>query len=209
MGTRYEDQPVEQWAGPESLDPTPVWKQYILVALLFVVGLVVVVIVALTALAPMIVSPPALVFGDRLVLAASDVPAVGGPAKLISAPIIDPARSFYLVQPTKGDVVAILATWRPRESEPACTVAPLPQPSPAPQLFTARDCAVFVPGPAAYYFDSQGARLDARPPRGLDRYLVSVSGDRVIVNLSRLIEPSAPTVGPVPTGIPQPQTQTP
>jgi hypothetical protein len=25
MGTRYEDQPVEQWAGPESLDPTPVW----------------------------------------------------------------------------------------------------------------------------------------------------------------------------------------
>jgi hypothetical protein len=32
VGTRYEDQPTEHWAGPESLDPTPVWKQYILVA---------------------------------------------------------------------------------------------------------------------------------------------------------------------------------
>ena len=34
MGTRHEDQPAEHWAGAESLDPTPVWKQYILIALL-------------------------------------------------------------------------------------------------------------------------------------------------------------------------------
>ncbi len=52
MGTRYQDQPVEHWAGPESLDPTPVWKQYLLVALLLVVGLVAVVAVSVTALAP-------------------------------------------------------------------------------------------------------------------------------------------------------------
>ena len=32
MGTHYHDQPPEHWAGPESLDPTPVWKQYLLVA---------------------------------------------------------------------------------------------------------------------------------------------------------------------------------
>ena len=31
MGTRYEDQPPEHWAGPESLDPTPVWKQFALI----------------------------------------------------------------------------------------------------------------------------------------------------------------------------------
>ena len=209
MGTRYEDQPVEQWAGPESLDPTPVWKQYALVALLFVVGLVVVVIVAVTALAPMFVTPPATVFGDRLVLSATEVPAVGAPPKLIGAPTIDDSRSFYLTQPTKGNVVAIRLTWQPRESEPPCHVAPFPQPSPQPSLFTVRDCAVFAPGPNAYFFGAEGSRLDERTPRGLDQYLVSVSGDRVIVNLSRVIEPSERTVGPIPTGIPQPQTQAP
>src|SRR5439155_23460326 len=87
MGTRHEDQPTEHWAGPESLDPTPVWKQYLLVAALLVVGLVVVVIVAVTALAPSLATPPALVFGDRLVLSASDLPAVGAAPKLVGAPL--------------------------------------------------------------------------------------------------------------------------
>jgi hypothetical protein len=208
MGTRYEDQPVEQWAGPESLDPTPVWKQYILVALLLVVGLVVVLVVSVTALAPSFVTPPALVPGDRLVLAAADVPAVGAPPKLIASPVIDEARSFYLVQPAKGDVVAVRKTWRPRANEPECQVAVSPQPPGAPrgpQLFTVRDCAMIAPSSAPLFFDAEGARMDSRPPRGLDRYLVSVSGDRVIVNLSRIIESSERTGGPVPTGIPQPQ----
>ena len=40
MGTRYEDQPTEHWAGPESLDPTPVWKQYLLVAAFVLIALV-------------------------------------------------------------------------------------------------------------------------------------------------------------------------
>src|SRR6266852_4630952 len=85
MGTRYQDQPVEHWAGPESLDPTPVWKQYLLVALLLVVGLVAVIAISVTALAPYLATPPALVAGDRLVLAAGVVPAVGAQPKLIGA----------------------------------------------------------------------------------------------------------------------------
>ena len=205
MGTRYEDQPTEHWAGAESLDPTPVWKQYALVALLLFVGLVVIVAVALTALAPQIAKPPAVVFGDRLVLSAADVPAVGADARLVTTPIVDAARSFYLLQPAKGEVVAIRTTWEPRTGEPACRVTPFPQPRPAVSMFTVRDCAVFAPADPPLYFDAQGERVDARPPRALDRYLVSVSGDRVIVNLSRLIEPSERIAGPVPTGIPQPQ----
>ncbi|TMC29427.1 MAG: hypothetical protein E6J27_05540 [Chloroflexi bacterium] len=160
MGTRYEDQPAEHWAGPESLDPTPVWKQYVLIALLLVVGLVIIVAVGLTALAPEIVTPPSMVFGDRLVLAATDIPAPGAPPRRFSAPVVDDAHAFYLIQPEKGTVFAFSARWRPRATEPECR---------------------------------------------LDRYLVSVTPGRVIVNLSRVIEGAARTTAPVPTGIPQPQ----
>lgn len=202
MGTRYEDQPVEHWAGPGSLDPTPVWKQYILVALLLVVGLVGVVALSAVALAPQFATPPALVPGDRLVLSASVIPPVGGIPTLIGTPVIDAARSFYLVQPERGQVLAFRARWRARISEPECRVVPPPS---GPNLgFTAIDCPVFVPG-AAPLFDVRGAPLDAAAVRGLDQYLVSVSGDRVIVNLSRLIQSSERTGAPVPTGIPQPQ----
>jgi len=202
MGTRYEDQPVEHWAGPGSLDPTPVWKQYLLVALLLLVGLVAIVAISVLALAPLLAAPPALVPGDRLVLDANVVPAVGAPPKLIGAPIVDDARSFYLIQPEKGQVLAFRARWRARASEPECRV--VPPPSSPNQGFTAIDCPVFVPGAAAL-FDVRGGPLDAAAVRGLDQYLVSVSGDRVIVNLSRLIEASERTGMPVPTGIPQPQ----
>lgn len=203
MGTRYEDQPVEQWAGPESLDPTPVWKQYILVALLLFVGLAAVVAVSVMALAPSFVTPPALVPGDRLVLAASDIPAVNAPPKRIASPIVDEGHSFYLIQPEKGTVLAMRALWRPRSSEPECRIIGASRTG-----FTATDCPVIAPGePAA--FDGRGAPFNSAAVRGLDQYLVSVSGDRVIVNLSRVIEASERTSGPVPTGIPQPQTQTP
>src|SRR2546430_1112631 len=125
MGTRYEDQPTEQWAGPESLDPTPVWKQYALVALLLVVGLVVVVIVAVTALAPTFATPPALVFGDRLVLAAHDVPAVGAVPLLVTAPLVNADRAFLLAQPQKGVVVALRAVWRPHAGDASCLIGPV------------------------------------------------------------------------------------
>ncbi|HKC92075.1 MAG TPA: hypothetical protein VKE23_12200, partial [Candidatus Limnocylindria bacterium] len=76
MGTRYEDQPPELWAGPESLDPTPVWKQFALIGLFLVVGLVLVGGVAVFAAAPQLVAPPALVPGDRLVLPVSALPPI-------------------------------------------------------------------------------------------------------------------------------------
>ena len=110
MGTRYEDQPVEQWAGPESLDPTPVWKQYLLVAAFVVLALVLVAIVAYSSLAVELATPPASVIGGRVVLAASDVPPVGGPSKLYGPPLVDEAHSFYLFQYKKDEFLAIAAS---------------------------------------------------------------------------------------------------
>ena len=203
MGTRYEDQPVEQWAGPESLDPTPVWKQYVLVAALLAVGLIVVLVVSVTSLAPNFVTPPALVFGDRLVLASSDLPAVGG-SRQVASPIIDDARSFYLVQPEKGRVLALRTAWAGSDGTVCHLTTP---PAAARQPFAAVGCFIRDNQRGQPLFDLNG--ISTNGYRALDQYLVSVSGDRVIVNLSRVIESSERTGGPVPTGIPQPQTQQP
>ena len=81
MGTRIEDQPPEHWAGPESLDPTPVWKQFALIGIFLFLGLVLLGGVAVFAAAPQLVSPPALVPGDRLVLSIADLLPVGGAPK--------------------------------------------------------------------------------------------------------------------------------
>jgi hypothetical protein len=113
MGTRYEDQPVEQWAGPESLDPTPVWKQYLLVAAFVLLALVLVAFVAYSALAVELATPPASVIGGRVVLAASDVPAVGGASKLYGPPLVDQSHSFYLFQYKKDEFLAIAASALP------------------------------------------------------------------------------------------------
>lgn len=199
MGTRYEDQPVEQWAGPESLDPTPVWKQYVLVALLLVVGLVVIVIVSVAALAPQLATPPALVAGDRLVLAVSDIPPVGG-ARQVGAPIVDDARSFYLVQPEKGRVLALRARWSGSDGSVCHLTTP---PAATRQPFAAVGCFIRDVSRGQPLFDLNGRSTNGY--RDLDQYLVSMSGDRVIVNLSRVIEASERTSAPVPTGIPQPQ----
>ena len=96
MGTRYEDQPPEHWAGPESHDPTPVWKQY----------LVVVLAAAYAALAVELATPPATLIGGRVVLSATDVPAIGAPARRFA---VDPSHPFYLAQPRKGELVAVPA----------------------------------------------------------------------------------------------------
>lgn len=113
MGTRYEDQPVEQWAGPESLDPTPVWKQYLLVAAFVIISLVLVAGVAYSALAVQLATPPASVIGGRVVLSLADAPAVGAPLKRFGAPLVDDALAFYLSQPKKGEFIAILAAALP------------------------------------------------------------------------------------------------
>ena len=112
MGTRYEDQPVEQWAGPESLDPTPVWKQYLLVALFVVVALVLVAVVAYSSLAVELATPPANVIGGRVVLALADVPQVGA-TKRYGAPLVDERQAFYLLQYQKGEFLAIPASALP------------------------------------------------------------------------------------------------
>ncbi|HEV2249299.1 MAG TPA: hypothetical protein VGT60_02195 [Candidatus Limnocylindria bacterium] len=109
MGTRYEDQPVEQWAGPGSLDPTPVWKQYLLVAAFVLIALVLVAGVAYSALAVELATPPANVIGGRVVLATNDVPAVGASAKLYGAPLVDAHHAFYLIQYKPGQFLAIRA----------------------------------------------------------------------------------------------------
>jgi hypothetical protein len=110
VGTRYEDQPVEQWSGPESLDPTPVWKQYLLVAAFVLVALVLVAGVAYSALAVQLATPPASVIGGRVVLGVDDAPAVGGPLKRYGAPLVDEAHAFYLFQSKKGEFLAISAS---------------------------------------------------------------------------------------------------
>lgn len=203
MGTRHEDQPAEHWAGPESLDPTPVWKQYVLVAVLLLVGLVVVVIVAVAAALPQLVTPPALVPGDRLVLNINDLPRVG--ATRVAAPVLDEAHAVWVVRtPAPSFIYAFPTTWVPRPGAAPCTVKIDDRfASPTGPGFVA-ECGITQ----RYHFTSSGdaaAGVQGKETRDLDRYLVSVSGDRVIVNLSRVIEASTRTSAPVPTGIPQPQ----
>jgi hypothetical protein len=173
MGTRYEDQPADHWAGPESLDPTPVWKQYLVVALLLFGGLIAVLVVSLLAILPQIVTPPALVAGDRLVLPMTELPAAGAP-KRIGPPLVDDARAFWLSRPPRAQAVALRARWAPRVGGTECDVE-----VGGPNEFVAK-CA-----DGTYRFDFAGSATSA--PRALDQYLVSVSDDRLIVNLSRLI----------------------
>ena len=203
MGTRHEDQPPEHWAGAESLDPTPVWKQYILIAGLLFAGLILVLVVALLAIAPQIVTPPALVPGDRLVLPIADLPGVNQPPRRIEPTPGDAGRAFYLARPSAADAFGFRARWAPTIGATECPV----------QIVTAATGSTIEYGYAAscltnagrvYTFNSRGDPKDGSY-RGLDQYLVSRSDDRVIVNLSRAIEAAQRTGGPVPTGIPQPQ----
>jgi hypothetical protein len=185
VGSRYDDQPPEHWAGAESLDPTPVWKQYALVGLLALGGLVVVLVVALLAVLPQIVTPPALVAGDRLVLPTAELPAVNAPPRRIEPTLADTGRSFYLAHPSKDEALAFRERWAPSVGAQECDVT----------ILTLATGGGFEFGYTAnceriygrlYAFDARGASRDGSY-RGLDRYLVSVSDDRVIVNLSRLI----------------------
>jgi hypothetical protein len=193
MGTRIEDQPPEHWAGPDSLDPTPVWKQFALVGIFLFVGLVLVGGVAVFAAAPQLVTPPALVPGDRLVLRLDTVPAVGAGPKLVGPPVIGDARSFYLVQLAEGQVFAFRARWAERPGGEECRVLPAPG-RPTVQQLLAWDCAVASGQRGSPLFDLLGDSTNGF--RGLDQYLVSISDDRAIVNLSRLIVSAERTSAP-------------
>lgn len=180
MGTRYEDQPPDHWAGPDSLDPTPVWKQFALIGIFLLLGLVLVSVVAVLALAPLVVAPPAVVVGDRLVYPAAELGPAGG-ARLVGPPQVDEARALYLVRLGSGEIVALSAHWAPHPGDVGCVIEWMPASS---------NGAAFV-APcgdrnAMPTFDREGKAVTGAS-RGLDRYLVSVSDDRVIVNLSHLI----------------------
>ena len=168
MGTRYEDQPVEHWAGPGSLDPTPVWKQYLVVAVFVVVALVLVAVVAYSALAVELATPPASVIGGRVVLAASDVPGVGAPPVRYGAPLVDDGHAFYLVQYKRGEFLAIAAS-------------------------------AFPSAPPRRAIGISVSDASGGPPPNVDHYLVSVEGQKVVVNTSRLLKGTevvpAPSVG--------------
>jgi hypothetical protein len=221
MGTRIEDQPPEHWAGPDSLDPTPVWKQFLLVGELLALGLVLVGGVAAFAVAPQFVTPPALVVGDRLVLPLSELPpaGIGGAGTLatqIGPPLVDEARTFLLGRDLdRVGVVAVRARWSPTPGGAECLVRstvladpvvpqpPIEAPAPAPTTLPASDARVgylavcSAPGAPGglYWFDAHGNPREGTP-RGLDRYLVSVTTDRVIVNLDRLIVSPGRTSAP-------------
>jgi hypothetical protein len=201
MGTRYEDQPAEHWAGADSLDPTPVWKQYILIALLLFGGLITLLVVSLLAIAPQIVTPPALVPGDRLVLSLSATATAHIAPLRVGAPLIDDARSFWLIRMFPGNFYAFPTRWSPRVGERDCSVAvdESSRTASSPPGFVA-DCG---PARGTYRFSASGNAGNGA--RDLDQYLVSLSDDRVIVNLSRLLRAPERTTAPVPTGIPQPQ----
>jgi hypothetical protein len=204
VGTRYEDQPPEHWAGPESLDPTPVWKQFALIGSFLSIGLIVLAGVGLVAAAPQLAKPPALVFGGRLVLPLSALPPnnIGGAGVLpepVGPPLIDESHRFWLGRVDSTEVIAIRAVWSPGRGLKECPVHPS----------TVNGRVGFVafcesPAGGLFSFDGRGNPVE-RATRGLDQYLVSVSSDRVVVNLDRLIvalERSSPPPSPsiVPPG---------
>lgn len=203
MGTRNEDQPAEHWAGAESLDPTPVWKQYLLIALLLFGGLIAVLVVSLLAILPQIVTPPALVPGDRLVLPIADLPGVNQQPKRIEPTPGDTGRAFYLARPSAAEAFGFRTRWAPTIGGTECAVQIVT--APTGNAFEYQYFASCLASAGRVYtFNARGDPRDGSH-RGLDQYLVSRSDDRVIVNLSRLIQSSERTGGPVPTGIPQPQ----
>lgn len=182
MGTRYEDQPPEHWAGPESLDPTPVWKQFLLVGLLAFGALAIIAVVALFALAPQLATPPALVPGNRLVLARAALAGVTQPPVRIGAELVAEERAVWILQVADGEYVAVSAYWAHPDTGERCPVLAGEQ---TPGLAGAVWRAAAGCDGKSWSFSPRGEPINA--PRGLDRYLVSVVGDRVIVNLSRAI----------------------
>jgi len=202
MGTRYDDQPPEHWAGPASLDPTPVWKQYLLVVLLLLGALAIIGVAAFLAVAPQLATPPALVPGDRLVLLREQVDGPsGGPVRVVlgrDGPRIEhglagmefrvlpdwsPNQEYlWVFRIAPDEYIAVSGYWITPETG-ACPVSAtlgssLARTDPAIPAFRSECVSVRT-------FDVRGGPLQA--PRGLDRYLVSVDGDRVIVNLSRTL----------------------
>jgi len=188
----YHDEP-ENWVGPESLDPTPIWKQGIVVGVLLLLALALITGISVPALLPSVIGPPAVVPGGRVILAIASMPAVNGEPLRFGPKLVDEEHSFYIAQPAKGEFVAVRAFWRgPEAGAATCDVRPMAM-SIAPMWRYVASC----PGVATFApitFGPRGEPLTAT--RSLERYLVSVDRDRVIVNISRVIESYGATPQP-------------
>src|SRR5688500_16940494 len=122
MGTRYEDQPPEHWAGPESLDPTPVWKQFLVVGLLALGALAVIAVVSLFALPPQLAAPPAARARGRVVVARVALPGVAQRTKRIGGGLMPEERAIWIGQVAVGEDVAVSAFGSHPESGTRCPV---------------------------------------------------------------------------------------
>jgi len=187
------DDDAAHWAPPESLDPTPVWKQGIVVGVLLLLSLSLIAGISVPALLPSVIGPPAVVPGGRVILSLSAMPTANGEPLRVGPNLVDEEHSFYISQPAKGELVAVRARWRGPESGTAdCDVRSLAM-SVAPMWRYVASC----PGVATFApitFGLRGEPLTAS--RSLERYLVSVDRDRVIVNISRVIDSYGATPQP-------------
>jgi len=183
----------EHFVEPGSLDPTPVWKQYIVVAALLLLALVVIGLISVTALLPSLVTPPAAVPGGRVVLALADMPGVGREPLRVGPPLVGEDEAFFIAQPVAGELVAVRAKWAPAEGSPACEVTTLP-PFTAPVWSYGARCPDDAGIEHQPIFGPRGEPIAA--PRSLARFLVSVDRDRVIVNVSRDIREYGATPQP-------------
>lgn len=169
-------EPPEQWAPPDSLDPTPVWKQYVLVALLVLAFLAVAGAYAYVAILPDVVTPPAALPG-RVVLAASDHPP--GTTKVVA---LGGWEEVFYLSNLGEDYVAVSRWWSSAVgAKERCGVDLLEAP-------TAGSGSRFVEPCGGSTFDARGRVTSGPAPRGLDRYLVSRKGDRLIVNTDHVIQ---------------------
>ena len=194
MGTHDHDQPPEHWAGPESLDPTPIWKQGIVVGVLLLFALALIAGISVPALLPQVITPPAVVPGGRVILPLAAMPTVNGEPLRVGLTLVDDAHAFYIAQPAKGEFVAVRAMWRGASAAgaPTCEIRPQPV-SIAPAWRYVASCPG-IQSLAPITFGPRGEPLTAE--RSLERYLVSVDRDRVIVNISRIIESYGATPQP-------------
>ena len=183
------DEPAEHWAPPDSLDPTPVWRQYLVVVLLGFAVIAVAALYAYVASLPDVVTPPAVLPG-RVVLSSLQYPK--GTTQRVA--IAGPDATFYLTY-AGSEPVAVRATWSPELGGPTTCSIVLPgetftQPDGSSRrVFVRTDSGIeFVDSCTSSTFDARGQRVDGSAPRGLDRYLVSRKGDRLIVNTDHVIQ---------------------
>jgi hypothetical protein len=119
--------------------------------------------------------------GERVVLPLTDLPAVGAAPRRYGPPLVDDGHAFWLARLSTTETVAFRALWSDRVGR-LCPVTWHDMLDNRPLRFFSASCN----GSGSFTFNDRG---EAGPgaPRGLDRYLVSVTEDRVIVNVSRLI----------------------